>query len=40
MNGHVFQCYGETTEKNQYNRTVDELEIHVGAQFKTNAMDI
>jgi hypothetical protein len=20
MNGHTFQCYGETTEKNQYNR--------------------
>jgi hypothetical protein len=23
MNGHTFQCYGETTEKNQYNRTIE-----------------
>ena len=40
MNGHVFQCYGEGTEKNQYTRTVEELEVYVGAHFKRNATDI
>ena len=40
MNGHVFQCYGEGTEKNQYTRTVEELEVYVGAHFKHNATDI
>ena len=26
MNGHVFQCYGETSNKNQFNRTIEELD--------------
>ena len=34
MNGHVFQCYGEATEKSQYTRTVEELEVYIGAHFK------
>jgi hypothetical protein len=34
MNGHTFQCYGETTEKNQYNRTIEELEVYVGAHIE------
>jgi hypothetical protein len=33
MNGHTFQCYGETTERNQYNRTLEELEVYVGAHI-------
>jgi hypothetical protein len=33
MNGHTFQCYGETTEKNQYNRTLEELEVYVGSNI-------
>jgi Reverse transcriptase (RNA-dependent DNA polymerase) len=40
MNGHTFQCYGETTEKNQYNRTLEELEVYVGAHIRHNAKDI
>lgn len=40
MNGHVFQSYGEAVEKNQFSRTVEELEVYVGAQFKRNATDI
>jgi hypothetical protein len=40
MNGHTFQCYGETTEKNQYNRTLEELEVYVGAHIRHNGKDI
>ena len=29
MNGHVFQCYGETSNKNQFNRTVEELDGYI-----------
>jgi hypothetical protein len=34
MNGHVFQCYGESTTKNQFTRTMSELETYIGSQFK------
>jgi hypothetical protein len=40
MNGHIFQCHGEATEKNQYNRTMAELEVYVGAHMKRYSMDI
>jgi hypothetical protein len=40
MNGHTFQCYGETTEKNQYNRTIEELEVYVGTHIRHNGKDI
>ena len=30
MNGHVFQCFGETSNKNQFNRTVEELDGYIG----------
>jgi hypothetical protein len=40
MNGHVFQCYGEATEKNQYARTVEELEVYIGTHVKRNATDL
>jgi hypothetical protein len=35
MNGHVFQCYGETSSnKTQFNRTIEELDGYVGINFK------
>ena len=34
MNGHVFQCYGETPNKNQFNRTVEELDGYIGNNLK------
>ena len=34
MNGHVFQCYGETSNKNQFNRTVEELDGYIGINLK------
>ena len=35
MNGHVFQCYGETSSnKTQFNRTVEELDGYIGINFK------
>jgi len=40
MNGHVFQCYGEATEKNQFARTMEELNSYVGLNFKNNPNDI
>jgi hypothetical protein len=40
MNGHVFQCYREATEKNQFARTVKELDACVGSHFKEHASDI
>jgi hypothetical protein len=40
MNGHVFQCYGEATEKNQFARTTDELDTYVGLHFKKHPIDI
>jgi hypothetical protein len=40
MNGHVFQCYGEATEKNQFARTVDELDTYVGLHFKKHPIDM
>jgi hypothetical protein len=40
MNGHTFQCYGETTEKNQYNRTLEELEVYVGTHIRHNGKNI
>ena len=36
MNGHVFQCYGEATENNEFARTVEELDAYVGLQFKNH----
>ena len=40
MNGHVFQCYGEATEKNQFARTIEELDAYVGLQFKNHPGDV
>jgi hypothetical protein len=40
MNGHVFQCYGEATEKNQFARTMEELDGYIGLHFKHNPADI
>jgi hypothetical protein len=40
MNGHVFQCHGESNEKNQFARTVEELSNYVGLHFKHNPDDI
>jgi hypothetical protein len=40
MNGHVYQCYGEATEKNQLARTMEELNGYVGLHFKHNPADI
>jgi hypothetical protein len=40
MNGHVFQCYGEAIEKNQFARTVEELDSYVGLHFKYHPADI
>ena len=34
MNGHVFQCYGETSNKNQFNWTVEELDGYIGINLK------
>ena len=34
MNGYVFQCYGETSNKNQFNRTVEELDGYIGINLK------
>ena len=33
MNGHVFQCYEESTTKNQYHRTIEELNGYVGITY-------
>ena len=40
MNGHVFQCYGEATEKNQFAQTMEELRNYVGLHFKHHPTDI
>ena len=40
MNGHVFQCYGEATKRNQFARTTDKLDSYVGLHFKHYPMDI
>jgi hypothetical protein len=40
MNGQVFQCYGEATEKNQFARTMEELNSYVGLHFKNHPADI
>ena len=40
MNGHVFQCYGKATEKNQFARTMKELSNYVGLHFKHHSADI
>jgi hypothetical protein len=40
MNGHVFQCHREAAEKNQFARTVKELDARVGSHFKQRASDI
>ena len=40
MNGHVFQCHGESNEKNQFARTVEELNNYVGLNFKSHPNDI
>jgi hypothetical protein len=40
MNGHVFQCYGEVTEKNQFTRTMKELRNYVGLHFNHHPADI
>ena len=34
MNGHVFQCYGETSNKNQFNQTVEELDGYIRINLK------
>ena len=40
MNGHVFQCHGESNEKNQFARTIEELSNYVGLNFKHHPDDI
>ena len=40
MNGHVSQCYGEATEKNQLARTMEELRNYVGLHFKQHPANI
>ena len=40
MNGHVFQCHGETKVQNQYTRTLEELDSYVGLHFKYSPGDI
>ena len=40
MNGHVFQCHGEATEKNQFASTMEELSSYVGLHFKHHPADI
>jgi hypothetical protein len=40
MNGHVFQCHGESNEKNQFARTIEELSNYVGLYFKHHPDDI
>ena len=40
MHGHVFQCYGEGSAKNQYARSVEELEAYVGINTKHHASDM
>jgi len=40
MNGHVFQCHGETKIQNQFTRTLEELDSYVGLQFTHNPRDI
>lgn len=40
MNGHVYQCYGESTEKNQFTRTMEELDSYVGLHFKHDPGEI
>ena len=34
MNNHVFQCPHETSDKNQYNRTVEDLVAYVRKEFE------
>jgi hypothetical protein len=36
MHGHVFQCYGESPEKNQFTRTMEEIDAYVGLQIKNH----
>ena len=40
MNGHVFQCHGETKEKSQFSRTIDKLQIYIGVHMKHGAADL
>lgn len=40
MNGHVFQLFGESVHKNQFSRTMEELEGYVGVNFKKYPEDI
>jgi hypothetical protein len=40
MNGHIFQCYGEATKKNQFARTTEELDSYVGLHFQHLPVDI
>jgi hypothetical protein len=40
MNRHIFQCYGGATEKNQFARTVEELDSYMGLHFKFHPADI
>jgi hypothetical protein len=40
MNGHVYQCYGEAKERNQFSRTTEELIAYVGKYFTEHAGDI
>ena len=40
MNGHVFQCYGEATKKNQFTQTMEELDNYVGLHFKHHPSNI
>jgi hypothetical protein len=39
MNGHVFQCHGETTDKQQYTKTVEALGEYISKELK-HAKDV
>ena len=39
MNGHVFQCYEETSKRDQYEKTVEELGRYAATYF-SNAKEI
>jgi hypothetical protein len=41
MEGHVFQCFGEGSQKgDQYTRTMEQLDIAVGTLIKKGPADI
>ena len=40
MNGHVFQCHGETKKQNQFTGILEELNSYVGLQVMHNPRDM